>query len=81
MYELMSYIARSKNRKRILREMQRPHTPTEIAEILQIHRSSVSRTLLDFKEKGLVICLVPEEKMGRYYKITDLGQNILEMMK
>jgi len=78
MYDLISFLSRSKNRKTVLENLGKPNTPTELASKLKIQRSTVSRAILELMEKKLVKCLTPKEKMGRLYQITDLGKKILE---
>ena len=81
MYDLISFLSRSKNRKTVLENLEKPTTPTELASKLQIQRSTISRAILELMDKKLVKCLTPKEKMGRLYQITDLGKKILKENK
>jgi len=81
MYELVSFVSRGKVRKVVLSNLIKPHTPTELSHIIKTHRSTTSRTILALESKGLVKCITPKEKMGRYYEITSLGKKILEKFK
>lgn len=56
-------------------------TPTELSEKIKTHRSTTSRSLLVLENKGLVKCITPKEKMGRYYDITSQGKKILEIIE
>ncbi|MBI1936198.1 MarR family transcriptional regulator [Candidatus Woesearchaeota archaeon] len=76
MYDLMSFVSRGKVRKKVLQNLVKPHTPTELSHIIKTHRSTVSRTILALEKKGLVQCITPKEKMGRYYEISKLGKKI-----
>ena len=78
MYDLISFLSRSKNRKMVLENLNKPTTPTELASKLQIQRSTISRAILELMDKKLVKCLTPKEKMGRLYQITNLGKKILK---
>ena len=78
MYDLISFLSRSKNRKTVLENLEKPNTPTELASKLKIQRSTISRAILELMDKKLVKCLTPKEKMGRLYQITDLGKKILK---
>ena len=80
MYELVSFVARGKIRKEVLKNLITPKTPTQISEIISTQRPTVSRAILALQEKGLVECLTPEEKMGRYYQITKRGKEILDII-
>jgi predicted transcriptional regulator len=78
MYDLISFLSRSKNRKIVLENLEKPNTPTELASKLKIQRSTISRAILELIDKKLVKCLTPKEKMGRLYQTTDLGKKILK---
>ena len=80
MYELVSFVVRGKIRKEVLKNLLTPQTPTQISEIISTQRPTVSRAILALQEKGLVECLTPEEKMGRYYQITKRGKEILDII-
>lgn len=75
-WETISFINRSKNRKLILFKLTKPITPTALAKELKIHRSVVSRALLDLQREGLVECLNPKSKKERYYRVTRKGEEI-----
>lgn len=81
MYDLISFLSRSKNRKTVLENLEKPNTPTELASKLKIQRSTISRAILELVDKKLVQCLTPKEKMGRLYQITDLGKKMLKENK
>ena len=81
MYNLISFVARGKIRRIVLYELSEPHTPTELSRILKTHRSTISRTILALQKKGLVKCLTPKEKMGRYYQITSIGKKVSDKIK
>ena len=80
-WKLYSFIVRSKQRKEILRSLETPKTPTQIGSKLDISISHVSRTLKNFVERGIVDCLTPQEKIGRIYKLTSKGEEILDKIK
>jgi len=81
MYDLISFLSRSKNRKKVLENLEKPITPTELASKLRIQRSTISRAILELTDKKLVKCLTPKEKMGRLYQITEKGTEILKEIK
>ena len=75
-WETISFINRSKNRKLILFKLIKPTTPTVLSKELNLHRSVVSRALLALEKEGLVMCLNPQSKKERYYKVTKKGVEI-----
>lgn len=81
MYDLVSFILRGKFRKKILIELKTPKTPTQLSKKLAIQRSNISRCILELEKKGLLVCLTPNEEMGRLYQISELGKNVLERME
>ena len=81
MYDLISYIVRGKVRLSILNVLDKPMTPTKIAEQLKNHRSTISRSLIDMEKRGFVKCLTPKEKTGRLYLITKKGKSILKNIR
>ena len=81
MYGLVSFASRGKIRKAVLSNLVKPYTPTELSHLIKTHRSTTSRTILALEGKGLVKCITPKEKMGRYYQITRKGKNILDELR
>ncbi len=80
-WKTISFINRSKNRKLILFKLAKPTTPTVLAKELNLHRSVISRSLIDLEKKGLVVCLNPQSKKERYYKITEKGLRIKKQIE
>ena len=80
MYESLSYVVRGRVRLKIIKNLNKPMTPTQIANLIKNHRSTVSRTLISMKEKGLVTCLNPKQKTGRLYQLTKSGKKVLTQL-
>jgi len=80
-WELYSFVIRSKRRKDILLSLEKARTPTEIGNKVKTSVSHVSRTLSDFQDKDIVECVTPEQKVGRIYKLTKEGQEVLDYLK
>jgi DNA-binding MarR family transcriptional regulator len=81
MYDLISFVIRGKIRKKVLLNLDKPLTPTQLSEKIKTHRSTTSRTLLELEDKGLVKCITPNENMGRFYEITKQGKKIMGNIK
>ena len=77
-WEEVSYIIRSNNRKSVILELETPKTPTILARTLKTSMPNISRTLKQLQNKGLVICLTPEERIGKIYSLTDKGKETLK---
>ncbi len=80
MLKLKSFIIRSKQRQLILKTITKQKTPTQIAEETKLAISHVSRTLSEFKDKGIVECLTPDEKIGKLYALTKKGSKVLKSL-
>lgn len=76
-WDIISFIVRSKHRGNILKLLETPKTPTKIKEETKLHFNSVSRTIIELEKKGLINCLNPNQKLSRFYQITNKGKEIL----
>jgi DNA-binding PadR family transcriptional regulator len=80
--QITSWILRGSQRRVIFRILKsKKMIPAEMYEKAtkinsKITRNSVSDVLREFKKKGLVKCINPEESKGRIYEITTLGKDI-----
>lgn len=84
--ELISYIKRGKNRRKVFMVMENSIMPSEISN--KVYGSSsntnftlVSRALGELSEKELVKVVNPEEKTGRLYQLTSKGKKIQDKLK
>jgi len=81
MFALVSFVGRGRSRRYVLKALIKPNSPTELAKQLDIDRSTISRVVLELAEKGLVECLTPDERMGRYYRITETGKKVIAVIE
>jgi DNA-binding transcriptional ArsR family regulator len=81
MYNLVSFVSRGSARRKVLKGLFRANTPTELARALDIERSAVSRTIQALMKVGLVECLTPGENMNRYYRTTETGKKVLDILE
>lgn len=79
-WELISFVNRSSQRKKILSVLQKPITPSQLSKKTSMYLTHVSRTLGELVDKGLVECLTPNERIEKYYRITTLGRNVLKQI-
>lgn len=80
-WELYSFVKRSTQRTKVLKALDGPTMPKEIAKDTDLHQSHVSRALNEMQDEGLVELLNPEDKHGRLYRRTDDGQHILDKIE
>ena len=76
MNQALIYIKKGKLRRKIILELNKAQTATELAKKLNTHRSSISRTLLNLAKRDLVTCLNPQDDRERYYELTIKGNDI-----
>lgn len=76
---LLGYIKASSHRIKIIKALEgKKLIPTEMVKETNIPLSHVSNTLAELVEKNLIVCLTPELKKGRLYKLTTDGKKILK---
>ena len=80
MYEFVSFVSRGKIRKKVLENISEPITPTELSAKIKTHRSTTSRAILALEGRGLIKCLTPNEKLGRFYQISGKGKKVLKLL-
>jgi len=81
-WELAGFVSASIYRKSIMLSLQENvKIPSEIAEDINLRTNHVSNILKDLKDKELVFCLNSDAKKGRLYKITDLGNKVMKVLK
>ncbi|MFZ3383454.1 MAG: winged helix-turn-helix domain-containing protein [Candidatus Methanoperedens sp.] len=77
-WDLISFVKSSDKRLRILSLLKNSvFTPSDISTNLSIPISHVSSTLSELMENKIVICLTPERRKTKLFKITDKGLKVL----
>lgn len=82
MLVLAAYVVSSTYRKKALQVLgdNEVMTPKGIAGCCNVSTNHISNTLSELKEKELVVCINPEMKKGRLYKLTSLGSEVLDFV-
>lgn len=83
-WSLVSFIRRSKNRRKVvaaLRRSRSPLTPSDIAKKTGIGLPNTGRAVKSLREKGLIECLNPEDRVYRHYALTEQGEAVLEKVR
>lgn len=75
------WIIKGKQRKKILKVMNKPKIPTQIKEETKLSLNNVSDVLREFRKKKLAKCVNPDEKTGRIYTLTPKGMRVREMLE
>ena len=74
------FILRSSYRQKVFVELDNPIRPSEIAKKLNIRLTHITRELRALKERKLVECLNPKERIGRLYQLTAKGRKLKKDM-
>lgn len=72
---VLSYVARSKNRRRILLALENNKLPSQLTKELKLQDSNVARALRELEQAKLVKCLT-SGKMGKIFQLTEEGKQI-----
>ena len=76
--ELISFIARAKRRKEVLKLLSEGEkSQVEIINKTKMYKAHVSRTLREIIDKDLVECKNPNDREYKFYKISNKGRKIL----
>lgn len=78
-WETVSFVFSSELRLKTLLELSKSkHTPKQLSLSLNKPISHISRALRELRTEGLVKCLTPKRRKGRFYSITRLGDQVLD---
>ena len=83
-WSLYAWIKRGSRRKELLKIISKSNQPLTAKDIkiqLKISLSQVSFILKELSDKKIIICLNPEDKIGRLYKIKEEYKKIMGEMK
>lgn len=60
--------------------MKRPHFPSDLVKKLNLPFPVVSKNLRYLKERGIVFCYNPNQKRGKLFSITEIGNQIVTLL-
>lgn len=79
MWKKVGYIQASKYLTKVMKSLNgETKIPSQIAKDTDILQNHMSATLKQLREHNLVECVNPEVRKGRLYRLTDLGEDIVE---
>jgi len=79
-YNVLAKLRRSSIKIKILKNLDEPKTATDLKKILNVHRESISRALIEMEKDGLVACANPEQPNYRYYKLTSNTKKLVDKL-
>lgn len=75
----LSYVNISSYRVKVVKSLQNDvKIPTKIAEDSGIKTNHISKVLRELKESGIAECINEEARKGRLYRLTSVGDEIVE---
>ena len=74
------FIIRSGYRRQVFMLLDKPVRPSKIAKRLDIRLTHITRELRALKNRKLVECINPKEKVGRLYRLTRQGKQLKKEM-
>ena len=77
----VSYIVSSKTRQAIVLKLETPKTPTILANNLKINLPNISRALAELRNRKIVVCLTPAQRVGKIYGLTKKGRGAVSSIK
>lgn len=80
-WKKVSYVVASKTRKSIVLKLETPRTPTFLSKDLTVNLANISRALSELEEKGIVVCLTPNQRVGKIYSLTKKGIKTSDTIK
>ena len=79
---LMSFLLRGKRRLKIILELEKsPRTSIELSKILNISTSNIAKNLTEFKQKGLVEVLNPQDRSFKFYALSKKAREAMPKLK
>ena len=79
--KVFAYVNISSYRVRCVKALKgEVKTPSVIAKDADIQLNHISKILSQLKECGVVVCLNEEDYRGRNYKLTDIGDEIVDLL-
>lgn len=80
--KFVKYVTRSSYRVKVLKSLgERPKIPSQLAVDCNILPNHVSNVLSFLTEKDLIVCVNPETRKGRIYRLSEEGEEILKYVE
>ncbi len=78
---ICAWIISGSRRLKIFKTLETPKIPKFIQQETKLPFSNVSEGLTILKNKKLIECINPQDKVGRMYQLTNLGKKVMEEIK
>jgi len=71
-----AFVISAPNRQNIVMALSTEKTPTQLVKELGKQDANISRTLRELTSQKIIICLTPDNKRGRIYRLSKEGKEI-----
>lgn len=79
--EVIHHVNKSSYRVKVLKTLEDdPKMPKDIAADCDILQNHISNVLTELRNLGLIVCINPEVKKGRIYRLSEEGEEILDKL-
>lgn len=81
---MVAWLKRGGRRKSVLILVSKSSTPVSANDVkgsLKIAMSQASATLKELTDQKLILCLNPEDKIGKLYRVHKNGEDTLKQIK
>ena len=80
--DLIHHVNKSSYRVKVIKTLENyPKIPKDIAADCGILQNHISNVLTELSNLGLIVCINPEVKKGRLYRLTKKGKKIIVKIK
>ena len=82
-WQKYAWVKRGKRRQTTLELFNKTNAPLTINDVhekTKIALSQASATIAELEKTGLIECLTPQDKIGKLYRITKEGKEIITTM-
>lgn len=77
-FKMLGFVAASNNRKKVLRALKGgDKNSSEISKELGVKTQTISKSLRQLNNAGVIVCIDEEKKKNRTYHATDIGIDII----
>ena len=79
--DLIHHVNKSSYRVKVINTLENyPKIPKDIAADCGILQNHISNVLTELSNLGLIVCINPEVKKGRVYRLTEDGEEMLSKL-
>lgn len=79
--EVIHHVNKSSYRVKVLKSLNdEPKIPKNVAADCDILQNHISTVLAELWDLGLIVCINPDAKKGRVYRLSEEGEEIIDKL-